>query len=85
VILFARLHRRCPNTPAFGRRPAASAKVHQCEGGAECLSDRLLRVMDETTTPRKETKARARAMTRDQNDDMSEFPMFNSREVIRPH
>jgi hypothetical protein len=51
------------------------AKAHHTEGGDESLFDRLLRVMDEKTTARKETKPRARAKTRDKYDRMRVFPI----------
>jgi hypothetical protein len=68
-----------PNALALGWRPAVCAKAHYSEGGDASLFDRLLRVMDEKMTARKETKARARAETRDKNDRLAVFAMSQLR------
>jgi hypothetical protein len=42
---------------------------HQCEGGDECLSDRLLRVIDAKRTASKEANAQILALICDKYDD----------------
>jgi len=63
-----RLSGRGPS-PKRCKDKAVCTAEHQCEGGDECLSDRLLRVIDAKRTASKEANAQILALICDKYDD----------------